>query len=85
MAGACGTVGVAVGAGARKSWSFRIAELVGVPRSRNGLAGQGCWSSWTRSSMAAVARSADDVAGMVNCEGRKCTVLPRLMPLVLGM
>ena len=54
--------------------SFRMASLIGVPCSRNGLAGCGLLSAWARSSIAAAARSADDVLGISNLVGKKSTV-----------
>ena len=68
----------------KNSSSLRRAELVGVPLSspRNGAVGLGFFNSWIRSSTAAVARSADDVSGILNVVGKRTTVSEFLRVLV---
>ena len=56
--------------------SWRMASLVVVPMLRKGDAGAGLRRASTRSSIAAAARSVEEVSGMVNLVGKKATVSP---------
>ena len=68
----------------KNSSSFRRAEFVGVPLSspRNGAVGLGFFNSCTRSSMAAVAQSAEDVSGILKVVGKRRAVSEFLGVLV---
>ena len=68
--------------GLKCSWSCRSALFVGEPWVKKGLAGDGLRSASTKSSMAAVARSAEEVSGMSNMVGRNFTILLRRIALV---
>ena len=61
------------------------ALLVSVPKVANGVAGAGLRRMWTRSSAAAFAMSADDVAGIFTWYGKNWTVSLVRTPFVLGM
>ena len=78
-------VGDAGSGGLKCSWSCRSALFVGEPWVKKGLAGDGLRSASTRSSMAAVALSAEEVSGISNMVGRNLTVLLRRIALVCGM
>ena len=56
-----------------------------LPESRNGFAAAGFFNASTNSSNAAVARSVDDVVGMLYFSGRNTTVSDTRVPLVFGM
>ena len=67
------------------SASLAKAILVSVPNLWNGDAGAGFRRTWVRSSAACMARSDDEVAGIVSWYGKNSTVSLCLVPFVLGM
>ena len=67
------------------SASLAKAMLVSVPNVENGDDGAEFWRIWVKSFAVSMAKSADDVAGIVTSYGKNSTVSLCLMPLVLGM
>ena len=72
--------------GWKNSSSLLMALLTGVPCSREGTGGWGCFlSSHGRSLTAALSLLALDVSGMGNLVGRKMTLSTGMVALVCGM
>ena len=68
----------------KKVSRVRIAVVPDVPISWKALAGTGFLISWIRSLTSNEAWSAEEVAGIVNGDGRNWTVFPKRVPLVAG-
>ena len=66
------------------SASLAKAMMISVPNDANGDDGAGFSRMRVRSFAVAMAKSADDVAGIVTLYGKNSTVLLCLVPLVLG-
>ena len=67
----------------KRAVSWRKAALTGLPLARSGVEGWGFFNSWTRSSIAAVARSVAEVVGILNFVGRKVTESELCVALVV--